>query len=117
VTALATKLKQTQAKNAELIARLETRERIHTAVVNDLNREKRAIEDARHAFQRRAERLQRELERHLDRLQQLEEENRRHAELTTLLKEEIAWFKSQVLWTLLGKVLERGVGRSGDAVQ
>ena len=96
MVALQKKLQQSERKNAELTARLEMRERIHAAVVSDLNREKHALEEERHALGSRAERLQRQLEQHLDRLEQLEEENRRHVELTTLLKEEIAWFKAQV---------------------
>jgi chromosome segregation ATPase len=82
VAALETKLQQVEQKNAELTARLEIRERINGALVNQLENENRRLQEER-------ERLQKEL-------QELEEKNRRYTEFNTLLKEELAWFKAQV---------------------
>lgn len=82
MAALETKLQQAEQKNAELTARLEIRERINGALVNQLESENRRLQEER-------ERLQKEL-------QELEEENRRYTEFNTLLKEELAWFKAQV---------------------
>jgi transposase len=82
VVALETKLQQAEQKNAELTARLEVRERINGALVNQLA-------DRNRELQEQAERLQRQL-------REVEAKNRHYTELTTLLKEEIAWFKSQV---------------------
>jgi transposase len=82
VVALETRLKQSEQKNAQLAAQLEVRERINAALVNQLEAGNRSLRE-------QAERLQRQL-------RELEEKNRQHVELTTLLKEELAWFKAQV---------------------
>lgn len=82
MVALETKLQQAEQKNAELTARLEVRERINGALVNQLA-------DRNRELQEQAERLQRQL-------QEVEAKNRHYTELNTLLKEELAWFKSQV---------------------
>ena len=82
MVALETKLQQAEQKNAELAARLEVRERINGALVNQLA-------DRNRELQEQAERLQRQL-------QEVEAKNRHYTELNTLLKEELAWFKSQV---------------------
>ena len=75
-------LQQAEQKNAELTARLEIRERINGALVNQLEHERQQL-------QKQTEQLQKEL-------QELEEKNRQYCELNTLLKEELAWFKAQV---------------------
>ncbi|MEJ0035185.1 MAG: IS66 family transposase [Gammaproteobacteria bacterium] len=82
MVALETKLQQAEQKNAELTARLEVRERINGALLNQLEGRNRELQE-------QAERLQRQL-------QEVEAKNRHYSELNTLLKEEIAWFKSQV---------------------
>jgi len=82
VVALETRLQQSQQKNAELAAQFEVRERINTALLKQLEGRNRYLQE-------QSERLQREL-------RELEEKNRQHVELTTLLKEELAWFKAQV---------------------
>jgi hypothetical protein len=82
VVALETRLKQSEQENAELAAQLEVRERINSALVNQL-------EAGNQYLREQAERLQRQL-------RELEEKNRQHVELTTLLKEELAWFKAQI---------------------
>ncbi len=96
-------------KNAELTARLEVRERINGALLDQLESEKRALQE-------RTERLQRELQKVEGQLQQAEERNRHYCELTTLLKEELAWFKSQSTGDLLRS--HRAVSpRPGHALQ
>jgi transposase len=82
VVALETKLQQAEQKNAELTARLEVRERVNGALVSQLAQRNRELQE-------QAERLRREL-------QEVEAKNRHYTELNTLLKEELAWFKSQV---------------------
>jgi chromosome segregation ATPase len=54
VDTLATQLRRSQEKSAELAMQLRLRERVHCAVVNDLDRERRALQE-------QVERLQREI--------------------------------------------------------
>jgi transposase len=82
VIALESQLKQAEQKNAELSARLDVRERINAALLQDLEVQNRALREEH-------ERLQQQL-------QQLQAQNRHYTEITTLLKEELAWFKAQV---------------------
>jgi transposase len=82
VVALETKLQQSEQKNAELAAQLEVRERINAALITQTQAKTRYL-------QGEVERLQREL-------RELEAKERRYVELTTVLKEELAWFKGQV---------------------
>jgi len=58
------------------------RERINTALITQL-------EGQNQQLQEQTERLQQQL-------QDLQAQNRHYTELTTLLKEELAWFKAQV---------------------
>jgi transposase len=82
VVALETRLQQSEQKNAELAAQLEVRERINTALINQTQSKTRYL-------QAEVERLQRQL-------RELEAKERHYVELTTVLKEELAWFKGQV---------------------
>ncbi len=82
MVALETKLQQSEQKNAELAAQLEVRERINAALITQTQAKTRYL-------QGEVERLQREL-------RELEAKERRYVELTTVLKEELAWFKGQV---------------------
>lgn len=102
VVALERRLKKAEQKNVELAARLDVRERINAALINQLTQDNRALEARRHdeeralrALQAQAEQLEARLNQQLIERARLEEDNRRYIELTTLLKEEIAWFKSQ----------------------
>lgn len=90
MTALEAKLKHAEEKNAELAARQEVRERINGAVVSQLDAQNRER-------QQEVERLQRQLQQMDAELQRLKDQERHYIELTTLLKEELAWFKSQML--------------------
>lgn len=89
MASLATQLEQSKQKNAELVAQLNLRERIHSAVVTDLDRERRVLQEE-------VARLQREITAKETERARLEGEYRGLVETTTLLKEEIAWFKAQV---------------------
>jgi hypothetical protein len=80
--ALETRLLQSEQKNAELAAQLEVRERINNALVTEL--------EARNRY------LQEQTERQQRQLRELEDTKRHYVELTTVLKEELAWFKAQV---------------------
>jgi len=82
VVALETRLQQSERKNAELAAQLEVRERINTALITQAQSSTRYLQE-------QLERLQRQI-------RELEEQNRHYVELTTVLKEELAWFKGQV---------------------
>jgi len=82
VVALEQKLQHAEQKNAELASRLQVRERINTALITQL-------EGQNQKLQEQAEHLQQQL-------QDLQAQNRHYTELTTLLKEELAWFKAQV---------------------
>jgi transposase len=82
VVALETRLHQSEQKNAELAAQLEVRERINAALITQTQSKTRYL-------QGEVERLQRQL-------RELEAKERHYVELTTLLKEELAWFKGQV---------------------
>ena len=82
MVALETKLQQSEQKNAELAAQLEVRERINAALITQTQAKTRYLKGE-------VERLQREL-------RELEAKERRYVELTTVLKEELAWFKGQV---------------------
>jgi transposase len=66
----------------ELAARLEVRERINAALINQSQSSARYLQE-------QVDRLQRQL-------RELQDKNRQQVELTTLLKEELAWFKAQV---------------------
>lgn len=89
VATLATQLEQSKQKNAELLGQLHLRERIHSAVVSDLDRERRALQEE-------VARLQREITAKETERAHLAGEYSRLVETATLLKEELAWFKGQV---------------------
>jgi len=82
VAALDKQLQQAKQKNAELTARLEIRERINGQLIQQIESEK--------------ERLQKQHDQLQQKVQALEEQERRYIEFNTLLKEELAWFKAQV---------------------
>ncbi len=82
MVALETRLHQSEQKNAELAAQLEVRERINAALITQT--------------QSKARYLEAEVERLHRQLHELEARERHYVELTTLLKEELAWFKGQV---------------------
>ena len=82
MVALETRLQQSEQKNAELAAQLEVRERINNALLSQL--------EARNRY------LQEQTERQQRQLRELEDTKRHYVELTTVLKEELAWFKGQV---------------------
>ena len=62
---LATKLQQAEQKNTELTAQLSLREKVHSAVVNDLDRQQRVLQEE-------AERWERELKKARAERQELE---------------------------------------------
>jgi transposase len=90
VTALETQLEEAEEKNAELTARLQVREQINGALVRQLDAQNRER-------QQELERLRRRLQQQDAEIERLQAQERHYVELLTLLKEELAWFKAQML--------------------
>lgn len=97
MSALETKLKQAEEKNRELAARLQLREQINGAVVSQLEAQNRERQQEVERLQGQLQRRDTELQRKDVELQRLQEKERHYTELNTLLKEELAWFKAQML--------------------
>jgi transposase len=103
VIALERRLQQVEQENAELAARLDVRERLNKTLIAQLTQDNRTLEERcedaerqRLALQTQADELRKALNEQIVNVARLQEEKQRVDEMAVLLREEIAWFKSQV---------------------